>query len=154
MLFFAVAECCLPFASTVTGVHTINLLGYHGSHEARSRMKSVGLLRVRDDLIRRCLFHPTAASWETVSALSQVGAVVATAPAWLLARLLATPPSAPFVMCRAPLPCTMYKRQTDHDVVQTCVTVIIAPTVLTRRKVSRVSSHLSAAAGRCRGRQL
>ena len=36
-------------------------------------MKSVGLLRVRDDLIRRCLFHPTAAPWEKVSALSQVG---------------------------------------------------------------------------------
>lgn len=34
-------------------------------------MKSVGLLRVRDDLIRRCLFHPTAAAWEKVSALSQ-----------------------------------------------------------------------------------
>lgn len=36
-------------------------------------MKSVGLLAVRDDLIRRCLFHPTAAVWEQVSALSQVG---------------------------------------------------------------------------------
>lgn len=35
-------------------------------------MKSVGLLRVRDDLIRRCLFHPVAAAWEKVSALSQV----------------------------------------------------------------------------------
>ncbi|CAN0518538.1 unnamed protein product, partial [Ectocarpus sp. 12 AP-2014] len=62
----------LPLGLCVKGVHTINLLGYHGSHEARSRMKSVGLLRARDDLIRRCLFHPVAAAWEIVSALSQV----------------------------------------------------------------------------------
>ncbi|CAM9460886.1 unnamed protein product, partial [Ectocarpus sp. 8 AP-2014] len=62
----------LPLGLCVKGVHTINLLGYHGSHEARSRMKSVGLLRARDDLIRRCLFHPVAAAWEVVSALSQV----------------------------------------------------------------------------------
>lgn len=32
----------------------------------------MGLLGVRDDLVRRCLFHPTAAAWERVSALSQV----------------------------------------------------------------------------------
>lgn len=35
-------------------------------------MKSVGLLGMRDDLIRRCLFHPDAAAWDKVSALSQV----------------------------------------------------------------------------------
>lgn len=56
----------------VVGVHTINVLGYHSSHEARSRMKSVGLLGMRDDLIRRCLFHPDSAPREKVSALSQV----------------------------------------------------------------------------------
>lgn len=56
----------------IVGVHTINVLGYHSSHEARSRMKSVGLLRMRDDLIRRCLFHPDSAAWDKVSALSQV----------------------------------------------------------------------------------
>lgn len=75
----------MPLASIAAGVHTINLLGYHGSHEARSRMKSLGLLRVRDDLIRRCLFHPTAAVWEKVSALSQVGG----RRRWCLACVLA-----------------------------------------------------------------
>lgn len=39
-------------------------------------MKSMGLLRARDNLIRRCLFHPVAAAWEIVSALSQVRALL------------------------------------------------------------------------------
>ena len=58
-------------------------------------MKSVGLLRVRDDLIRRCLFHPTAAAWEKVAALSQVGGDEDTA--CTIACSLSTPP--PGVVC-------------------------------------------------------
>lgn len=41
-------------------------------------MKSVGLLGVRDDLVRRCLFHPIAAVGERVSALSQVKSLLLT----------------------------------------------------------------------------
>lgn len=36
-------------------------------------MKTVGLLGVRDDLVKRCLFHPTASASEKITALSQVG---------------------------------------------------------------------------------